>query len=260
MRVLYSKIVNSEGNKQFAGSNDYHATEELMNIESDLRRYNKFIVVKFIEEFRTTVEVLKKEAYVLDFGAGIGTLAHIWSEYTKGQKPICLEIDEKQRATLSSRGFRVIEKMSELTSQVEFIYTSNVIEHIDNDEETLRDLKNSLVIQGVLVIYAPAFQILFSGLDQKVGHYRRYSKRELESKLSKVGLRVKKIEYVDSVGFFAVLAIKLLGWRKIGDLGNSRSLRFYDKFLFPISKLLDAIGFRYLLGKNLYVVAVKDRE
>ena len=132
-----------------------------------------------------------------------------------------------------------------------------MLEHIEDDVQALSDLCNSLSDNGTLVIYVPAFQILFSDLDRKVGHYRRYQKRELKYKLRNSCFKIEKIEYVDSIGFFAAFAIRLLGWRELGNLGNSRSLRFYDKFIFPISKSMDFIGFKYLFGKNLYVVGRK---
>jgi hypothetical protein len=140
---------------------------------------------------------------------------------------------------------------------LDFIYTSNVIEHIENDLQTLKDLNNTLSKYGTIVIYVPAFQVLFSDLDRKAGHYRRYSKKDLKEKLVKSGFTIENICYVDSIGFFAGMTIRILGWRKVGNLGNSKSLKFYDKLIFPISKLLDHLGFKYLFGKNLYAVARK---
>ena len=34
-------------------------------------------------------------------------------------------------------------------------------------------------------------------------------------------------------------------------------LKFYDKYIFPISKSLDKLGFKHFLGKNLLIVAKK---
>ena len=50
----------------------------------------------------------------------------------------------------------------------------------------------------------PAFQFLFSSMDQAVGHYRRYEKNELINKCMKAGFKINKIYFDDSLGFFCI--------------------------------------------------------
>ena len=249
--------MNLGANKQTPNSSKYHATEELESFEKDLVFYNTYIVQKFLADFTSHANKKNIKPSVLDFGAGIGALADIWVKESESTKPICLEIDEKQRQIISEKGYMAIKSIDLLTEKVDFIYSSNVLEHIADDVEVLIELNKFLNEDGLIAIYVPAFQYLFSDLDRKAGHYRRYSKHEIKSKLSKAGFNIEKINYVDSVGFFAAYALRLLGWRKIGDLGSSKSLQFYDKFIFPISKSLDWLGFQKLFGKNLYVLAKK---
>jgi hypothetical protein len=63
---------------------------------------------------------------------------------------------------------------------------------------------------GVLAIYVPAFQILFSELDSQVGHYRRYSRKDLRQKLRQSGFEVEKIVYVDKVVVQEVIVEKIV--------------------------------------------------
>jgi predicted SAM-dependent methyltransferase len=58
------------------------------------------------------------------------------------------------------------------------IYSSNVLEHIEDDSRALNEMFAKLQINGKLAIYVPAFMFLFSDLDIKAGHFRRYSKKE----------------------------------------------------------------------------------
>ena len=60
-----------------------------------------------------------------------------------------------------------------------FVYTSNVLEHIQHDVSVLTDIKNKMSVNGKLAIYVPALPILFSDFDTSIGHFRRYSKKEL---------------------------------------------------------------------------------
>ena len=69
--------------------------------------------------------------------------------------------------------------------------------------------------------------------------------------------KIKKIQYVDSIGFFASLALKIFGYNTNSGLGSRKSIKFYDKYIFPVSKIFDMIGLKYLFGKNLLIIAKK---
>ena len=94
-------------------------------------------------------------------------------------------------------------------------------------------------------------------MDDIVGHYRRYEINDLKRKCEIAGLKIQSLHYADSIGFFASFAIKLFGYNKHSGIGSLSSLKFYDKWIFPLSKFLDSIGFKYLLGKNLILIASK---
>jgi hypothetical protein len=51
--------------------------------------------------------------------------------------------------------------------------------------------------------------------------------------------------------------MKFLGYNSKNGIGSIESMKFYDKYLFPISNFLDKLGFRYLLGKNIVLIAEK---
>ena len=114
-------------------------------------------------------------------------------------------------------------------------------------EELSRILKPS----GTMLIYLPAMNILFSSMDRKVGHYRRYSRNTLSSLATRAGLSINTCIYADSLGFLATLIYKISNNTK-GDI-NKSGLIFYDRAVFPISRLLDRL-FSRILGKNVYAV------
>ena len=94
-------------------------------------------------------------------------------------------------------------------------------------------------------------------MDAKVGHVRRYRRPAPVELITSVGLTVERCRYVDSLGFAASLAYKAMGNRN-GDLDES-ALAFYDRHLFPASRVLDfGVGG---VGKNLLLVATRpDRR
>ena len=107
---------------------------------------------------------------------------------------------------------------------------------------------------GRLFIYVPAFPVLFTSMDAKVGHVRRYTRATLHASLTNAGFAIRTLRYADSLGFPATLAFKLFDNGR-GDV-NRAMLRFYDRLAFPLSRALDALTHRWF-GKNLLALAVK---
>mgnify|MGYP007000168226 len=99
---------------------------------------------------------------------------------------------------------------------------------------------------GILYLFLPAKMLLWSKMDEAVGHYRRYELKEIERKCENAGFKIKKIQYVDSIGFFASLALKIFGYNTNSGLGSRKSIKFYDKYIFPVSKIFDMFGLKYL--------------
>ena len=226
----------------------YSGLEELLNTEV-MANYNLFIV-------NLAMKNADQAKQIVDFGAGIGTLSLIFREYFSIE-PLCVESDKKNKDYLLQREFKYFDSLQTISGSVDLIFSSNVLEHIEDDISVLKEMSNKLSINGKIYLYLPAKMILWTSLDEEVGHYRRYEINELKIKCQKVGLKIEKLHYADSLGFFASLAMKIFGYNKDGGIGSVSSLKFYDKWLFPISKFLDTIGLKYLFGKNVILIATK---
>ena len=75
---------------------------------------------------------------------------------------------------------------------------SEVLEHIENDQKTLNDIYKKLNKDGLLFLFLPAFQILYSDMDEKVGHFRRYEKKFFKKDFQ--NLELLKVKHLDSIG------------------------------------------------------------
>lgn len=103
------------------------------------------------------------------------------------------------------------------------------------------------------MIYVPALPHLYSKFDASIGHYRRYTKRELASKARAAGFQVERIRFMDPVGYFVALVyLLLINNGKV----SSGQLVFFDRVLYPISRLLTPLTAN-LFGKNLILSARK---
>ncbi len=188
---------------------------------------------------------------LLDFGAGAGT--HTVDIRDRGYDVIAVEIDEGLRQRLESQGFTAHQSPDSVASgSVDVAYTMNVLEHIDDDVAALRSVGDTLRPGGRLVVYVPAFQVLYSSMDEKVGHLRRYRKAALVEAVTKAGFTVDECRYVDSLGFAASLGFKAIG-NKDGDIGG-KSISLYDTYAFPVSRVIDKATGTFV-GKNLMLFA-----
>jgi hypothetical protein len=91
-------------------------------------------------------------------------------------------------------------------------------------------------------------------MDRLVGHYRRYTKDELILKLESVGFSIKRSEYIDFLGVWITLLYKLLD--RSGGKVSPTSIKFYDRFIFPISRLFDFF-LKQIIGKNILIICEK---
>lgn len=187
---------------------------------------------------------------VVDFGAGMGTFSAV--ALGLAAEVTCVEPDEGFRDHLQRLGFKVEASLESVAAgSVDFLYALDVLEHIEDDLAVLREWHAALKVGAVALIYVPAFQCLYSQMDARIGHYRRYRKRNLCSRARAAGFQLCRVEYVDSLGFFGALVYKHLV-RSDGTI-NLRTVLFYDRYLLRMSRLLDHILHRYI-GKNLLVV------
>jgi len=129
----------------------------------------------------------------------------------------------------------------------------NVLEHVEDDIAALDNMFSILTEGGKLILLVPAFQFMYGTIDRLVGHYRRYSKRDIETKLVTAGFYVKSISYMNCIAPF--------GW-----FLNNRILKkqeeslsqviFYDRFVVPWLRKVEQI-FIPPFGLSLVVVGEK---
>jgi SAM-dependent methyltransferase len=221
----------------------YSGTDNL-EVMAEAVNYNRFLAKLLLDQAAV-------DDRILDFGAGIGTFTRMVRE--QGYRISGVEIDPALRYAIVGQGIPCAASLDELgDATADFIYSLNVMEHIEDDAAALRGLLRVLAPGGRLLLYVPAFTCLYSAMDRKVGHVRRYRKRALSLLLQRCGFTVSEARYIDSLGFLASLAYKVFG-NDSGDIDRA-SLRLYDRFIFPASCALDRVASPFF-GKNLLVLA-----
>jgi fatty acid desaturase/SAM-dependent methyltransferase len=100
----------------------------------------------------------------------------------------------------------------------------DVLEHIQDDVGVLRAIRKSLTPSGRLYLTVPAYRWLWSDEDRTAGHYRRYTRRQLEHTLRVAGFKVEYISYI-----FSFLVLPIFFMRSLPNLlGIHRSRTVAD--------------------------------
>jgi SAM-dependent methyltransferase len=131
----------------------------------------------------------------------------------------------------------------------------NVLEHIADDAQELRLAARVLRPGGALLVFGPALEWLYSELDYRAGHYRRYSLRRLRALASAAGLQVVSARYFDVLGVLPYLVVYRLS--RHADIAGS-TLWGYDRLVVPLSRLIQRAVPHPPLGKNVLLVAIKS--
>ena len=159
--------------------------------------YNKWTLDKFKQN------LIGK---ILEVGCGIGNFTQTLTHY--GQV-WAIDINKnyiKQTQMLvrkkASVGFGDIEKGEYFFKNERFdsIVCVNVLEHIQNDNQAIKNLSKLLKTEGTLILLIPAYSFLFGEIDRSIGHFRRYEKKDIVNKLTAQGFKITKIRPLNLLG------------------------------------------------------------
>jgi SAM-dependent methyltransferase len=151
---------------------------------------------------------------IVEVGAGHGTLTERLAAYG----PVtAIEPSERAVRHLQARfadrsGVTVVhgDHESAKPASADTIVLSNVLEHIPDDVAALAALRRALRPGGRIIVFSPAFDVLYSRFDAMVGHQRRYRRRPLAVRMRRAGLEVVENRYVNWLG-----ALVWLGYARI---------------------------------------------
>ena len=139
--------------------------------------------------------------------------------------------------------------------EIDSAMSFNVLEHIIDDTEVMTSVHRMLPPGGRFAIFVPALPSLFGATDRALGHVRRYTRREAEQKLRRVGFDVADARYVNLPGaFFWFAAGRILRSPTIP--GNSRALRLYDRTMVPLAQSMER-HWRVPFGQSVLAIGIR---
>ena len=195
---------------------------------------------------------------ILEVGAGRGTYSTYFADHGH---LTALEPSEVHSAALRERlkGSNAVVITAQLDGSAapgsyDTVVLLNVLEHIPDDHRALGDIYEALAPGGKVVLWVPAFEALYGKFDQRIGHYRRYTRNQLLALVHKVGFQQVTARYTNMPGFLAWwLVVRLLG--RTPTAGRLASV--YDRFFIPVISRVERFV-RPPIGQSLLVVAQRS--
>ncbi|MCK4266275.1 MAG: class I SAM-dependent methyltransferase, partial [Thermoplasmata archaeon] len=86
----------------------------------------------------------------------------------------------------------------------------DVLEHIEEDEKALAEISQALKPGGTILITVPAHKLLWSYFDESSNHKRRYSRKEIVTKLERNDFVIKKMSFYMFFLFPLMLSIRMI--------------------------------------------------
>ena len=130
----------------------------------------------------------------------------------------------------------------------------NVLEHVERDDDFLRQAWEIARHSGTLLLFVPAVPAIFGSLDSAFEHYRRYTKESLRSSVEKAGWHIERLGYMNMPG--------ILPWFVSGRVLRRTSIsvaeaRLYDRIVVPVTAAIeDRVSIP--IGQSLLAIARKN--
>lgn len=251
-----------------------------------LRRVFYFLLDLFFLRSWHIRRVLKKHAskfnkmgewYLLDAGSGFGQYDRFLLDTFSRVK--IESVDVKTQYLQDNRHYfgeeiekgKILFKEADLLTYssdklYDFIICIDVLEHIENDEQVIKNLSNTLREGGIFLMHSPSHYSEEDADEDNtfVGEHARtgYSKADIEKKMMEADLLPLKTHYTyGTYGRLSwILTVKwpMLWFTKLG-MAAALILVFYYPFVLPASLLMNYLDLhtKNKKGNGIYAIAKK---
>lgn len=214
----------------------------------DAHNFRKFQIQK--------IKKYIKKKQILDVGSGTGGLINYYLKETN--KVSAIEPAIKLKKILETKfknKIKIYLDKKNLKKKYDTVLYMDVIEHIKEYNNEIYKIKKYLKKNGYIIINVPAFNFLFTNFDKNVGHIKRFYKKDIYELSKSQNLKIEKIEYYDSIGFFLILISKFIFNKNLKVSNIKNNINIWNN-LIPVSKFFDKIFFNSI-GKSLICVLKK---
>jgi SAM-dependent methyltransferase len=186
---------------------------------------------------------------LLEVGCGNGIVLERFESARRWDRLVGSELHPEGLATARAR----LDSRTELiqmdarrvpfADEFDVVGAFDVLEHIEEDEIVLAEMKKALRPEGGVIIAVPQHPSLWSPADKYAKHVRRYRRGELERKLQDVGFRVAaSTSFTTSLlPLMAASRLQAAARARLGAGTSSSSSGMEVKCAEPVNRILHAI-------------------
>ncbi len=148
---------------------------------------------------------------ILDVGCAIGNITQFYAdrELIIGVDVISEEL-EVARERFAGKNYEAYHLDVSSPSLLQFrdrkldtAVCLNVLEHVEDDVHAMRNLRDTLAPGARLCVLVPVNKWLYGPMDAIDHHYRRYTKAEMNAKITDAGLILEHQNYFNMLGIAA---------------------------------------------------------
>jgi 2-polyprenyl-3-methyl-5-hydroxy-6-metoxy-1,4-benzoquinol methylase len=228
-----------------SANNDDYGGHANLEIISENLRFNEWMY----KQIKTGLK--EKMGNILEVGSGLGTISEkiirdmgpsshitLTDVSVRYVQSLQIKYSSFKNVSVSRMDLNIREEYSKIGyEKYDSIIALNVLEHIRDDQLALHEIYKMLKKGGILIILVPCHKFLYNVIDEGLGHFRRYTKKELCGKINETNFTILCMHYFNTVG--------VIGWFFNGNVLKNAGIsptasRWFDR-LVPILDYLDRI-------------------
>ena len=166
------------------------------------------IIQSLVEKICATLD--NQNPRILDVGCGTGANLKMLARFGRAEG-----VDISQQAVdfcrergLDSVKLGAVEELPYETDSFDVVTALDVVEHLDDDVEGLREMRRVLRPEGRVLLFVPAFMFLWGVQDDVSNHRRRYTLPGLLRAVEAAGFSVEWSSYANISFFLPVLLVR----------------------------------------------------
>jgi len=232
----------------------------------DLNEEHHFWMRARFEEVQCVLPSNLEGKQMLEIGCGNGVFRSQMEQFSGAPIDGCdlnlraLEMAREGQGRLIL--YNILERNPELVGRYDLVFLMDVVEHIEDDAKFLEAALAHLKPGGTLILNVPFGPSLYSVYDKLIGHYRRYTKRQLLKVFSRleadvIGLRCWGLMLVPLAVVRKMLLPLLDDDKKQIELGfrvPSRAMNRVFTWLLKLERQFAPLRF---IGASVILVATK---
>lgn len=166
------------------------------------------IIRSFVEEAIANLGLSDGRPRILDVGCGTGGNLELLNQYGDAEG---VDISEEALAFCRTRGLERVrrgaaEQLPYEDNLFDLVTALDVVEHLDDDLEGLREMRRVLRPGGCALLFVPAFMFLWGVQDEVSHHRRRYRLPQLRDVVHAAGFKAERMSYAN-ITFFAPILL-----------------------------------------------------